>query len=109
MNSNENTILGFLVGTALGATLGILFAPHKGSKTRRLIADQAATAQDSLLEKTHEFQDRAISTYKDKKASFDDSLDQIVSDVSHKTEDVITSLESKLADLKTKNKRLQRS
>jgi len=36
-------------------------------------------------------------------------LENMVSDVSHKTEDVISTLEKKLAELKTKNKKLQKS
>ena len=35
----EKMILGILAGAAIGATLGILFAPDKGSKTRQKIAD----------------------------------------------------------------------
>ena len=34
---NNQVILGVLGGLAAGALLGILFAPHKGSKTRKMI------------------------------------------------------------------------
>ena len=36
----KNTILGVLTGLAVGAVLGVLFAPAKGSETRRKIADK---------------------------------------------------------------------
>lgn len=109
MNDNGNTFLGILAGTAIGAALGILFAPDKGSATRRKIAEQAETAKDTLAETTMDLRDRAASTMSSKRESLDNQLEHIVSDVSHKTEDVITTLEKKLAELKSKNKKLQKS
>lgn len=37
--SSGKVVLGMLAGLAAGAVLGILFAPEKGSKTRRKILD----------------------------------------------------------------------
>ena len=48
MSNNGNTVLGILAGTAIGATLGILFAPDKGSATRKKIAEQAESAKDQI-------------------------------------------------------------
>jgi gas vesicle protein len=66
-NSNEVTkIVGsMLVGAAIGGVLGILFAPHKGSKTRDklmakgeeikdLIADQFTEVMDQIGTNTHQ-------------------------------------------------------
>lgn len=51
MNSGK-LVLGLLAGLAVGATFGILFAPEKGSKTRKKIArvgeDYADEAKDKL-------------------------------------------------------------
>ena len=41
MSDSSNTILGILAGTAIGAALGILFAPDKGSSTRRKLVEQS--------------------------------------------------------------------
>lgn len=109
MNNNSNTFLGILAGTAIGAALGILFAPDKGSNTRQKISDQAIATRDSLSETAHELKDRALHSVIVKKESLDTQIENIVSDVSHKTEDVITTLEKKLAELKMKNKKLQKS
>jgi hypothetical protein len=56
-----------------------------------------------------DLRDRAASTVASKRESLDNQLESIVSDVSHKTEDVITYLEKKLSELKTRNKKLQKS
>ena len=105
MNNNSNTLLGILAGTAIGATLGILFAPDRGSNTRQKIADQALATTETALD----LRDRAATTVATKRETLDTQLESLVSDVSHKTEDVITTLEKKLSELKMKNKKLQKS
>lgn len=46
MNKQTRTTLSFLSGLAIGAALGILFAPQKGTKTRTLIVDKARSLKD---------------------------------------------------------------
>lgn len=109
MGKESSTLLGILAGTAIGATLGILFAPDKGSKTRQRIADETAAARDKMSEGAHHLRDKVADTVSSKKESLDEKLDHIMNDASHKAEDVITSLEKKLSDLKAKNKKYQKS
>lgn len=60
MNSCGNTvkILGALVlGAAIGGSLGILFAPEKGSKTRKNMLGKGEDATDAIKEKFNDFLD----------------------------------------------------
>jgi gas vesicle protein len=54
MNAGK-VFLGVLVGVAVGATLGILFAPDKGVKTRKKISQKKDEYVDELEEKFNEF------------------------------------------------------
>jgi gas vesicle protein len=47
----SNTLLAFAAGAAAGAVLGILFAPDKGSETRRKIASRAKDLSDGITDK----------------------------------------------------------
>lgn len=44
----SSDILGILGGVAVGAAIGILFAPDKGTNTRKKIKDKALESKDSL-------------------------------------------------------------
>ncbi len=50
-------VLGVLVGFAVGATAGILFAPDKGSTTRKKISNKRDDYVDELEEKFNTFVD----------------------------------------------------
>ena len=106
--SNDNSVLGLLAGTAIGAALGILFAPDKGSVTRQRIIDEAEAARESLTENAYELKDRVATTVMAKKATLDEQVDKLVTNARYKADDVITTLERKLEELKARNKRLQK-
>jgi gas vesicle protein len=54
MNSGK-ILLGVLAGVAVGATLGILFAPARGKSTRRKISRKSDKYVHELEEKFNEF------------------------------------------------------
>lgn len=49
-NDRNYGILGFLAGAAVGATLGVLFAPRSGKETRERLVRRAQDAKDDLDE-----------------------------------------------------------
>lgn len=109
MSNNNNTILGILVGTAIGATLGVLFAPDKGINTRRKIADEANAAKEKFTDAASDLKERIVNTTINSKKSLDEEVEMLISKASFKAEDIIESLEKKLKDLKEQNKKLQKT
>jgi len=59
-------ILGVLAGLAAGAALGVLFAPDKGTETRRKITKKGLDLTDSVKEKINEFVDSIVEKYETK-------------------------------------------
>lgn len=54
-NNNGKLIGAILLGTAIGAALGVLFAPAKGSETRKKITAKGEDLTDSMKEKFNDF------------------------------------------------------
>ncbi len=63
--SSDSNLKGILVaagsGLAVGAILGVLFAPDKGSKTRQKIADKASDLKDQFVDKKEDLTDMILS------------------------------------------------
>lgn len=107
-NENKKVIKSFLAGAAIGIGLGILYAPYKGSKTRRKIRH---TAVGTAYDMSHWLKDAKAELEKsveEKKEDFENKLEKAISSMSYKADDIITALEDKLEDLKKQNKKLQK-
>nr|WP_315154804.1 YtxH domain-containing protein [uncultured Flavobacterium sp.] len=106
-NNTGNTIIALLVGATIGAGIGILFAPDKGSKTREKIKDGFDDVKNNLNDKLHEVSEKLKGKGILSKDDIDRNYDNIVANLTDNTEDVVSYLENKLAELKEKNAKFQ--
>ena len=104
MAGKTGTIVAVLAGAAIGAALGVLFAPEEGKKTRQKIKDGAATKAEDLKEKVGEFTETVKSKFGYAKDDIQAGLDTLVANVGNKADEVISTLEKKLDELKNKTK-----
>lgn len=107
-NKTENTLAALLIGAAVGAVAGILFAPDKGSKTRSKIKEGFDEAKDKIKDQFENASADLKEKTTDTKVNLEETFDHLASSMSHKAEDFITFLETKLADLKKQNAKYQK-
>tara|TARA_R110002049_G_scaffold55337_3_gene153596 strand:- start:472 stop:804 length:333 start_codon:yes stop_codon:yes gene_type:complete len=108
-NNNSNVLLALLAGFTIGGGLGILFAPDKGKKTRKKIKDKALATKSDIQEHIHHAKDELTKTVDEKKEAFEEKLENAISNMSLKADDIINALEHKLETLKKKNAQLQKN
>lgn len=101
-------ILALLTGAAIGAGVGILYAPDKGDNTRKKISKQAKKTSDDIVSRITHATDELTKTAEAKKVDFEARLDKTISNMSYKADDIILGLEKKLEDLRKKNAQLQK-
>ena len=89
MNSGK-VLLGVLAGIAAGALIGILFAPDKGSKTRKKIVQQGEDYTEGLKEKFNEF----LETIDEKSKVIKEEVSNFTEKVKSKADEVKRDVKS---------------
>jgi len=84
--SSGKVLLGVLAGTAIGALLGILFAPEKGKVTRKKIRRKSKVYTDSIKDKV----DELIEVVTENLEKVKDDVSDFVEKGKAKVEDQIT-------------------
>jgi gas vesicle protein len=60
---NDNRLVWFLTGAAVGAAIALLYAPKSGRDTRRYIRKRADQGGEALIEAGKEIRDRGREIY----------------------------------------------
>jgi gas vesicle protein len=105
---NGTVLLALLTGAVLGAGMGVLYAPDKGSKTRKRIKKKVEETGYDLADRLTHAKDELTRSAKEKRVEFEHKLEDTLSHMSYKADDIIAGLERKLEDLRKKNAQLQK-
>ena len=107
MANTGNTLLALLTGAAIGAGVGLLYAPDKGEKTRKKLKKNADKAKKEFSKKVKETTDDLSVQAKKAKATFEERLNDTLNSASHKADDIIVAMEEKLEALRKQKAKLQ--
>lgn len=101
-------LLALLTGAAIGAGVGILYAPDEGKETRRKIKEKATDMSHEVTDRLKHAKEELTKTAEEKKEVFEQKLEDAISQMSYKADDIIATLERKLEELRKKNAQLQK-
>lgn len=109
MASNTGqTLLALLTGAAIGAGIGILYAPDKGSKTRAKIDKEAKKARKKFDQQVKETTSNLSEKAQKARLNFEEKLENTLSSASYKADDILVAMEEKLEALRKQNAKLQK-
>ncbi len=108
MANTGNTLLALITGAAIGAGIGLLYAPDSGDNTRKKLKKDAREAQDKLNKRYNETTSNLSDKAKKARSDFEQRLEETLSSASHKADDILVALEGKLEELRKQNAKLQK-
>ncbi|MDT0647240.1 YtxH domain-containing protein [Zunongwangia sp. F260] len=108
MANTGSTLLALITGAAIGAGVGLLYAPGSGEETRKKIKKDAEKAQKDLNKRYKETSSNLTEKAKKARTDFETRLEETLSSASYKADDILSAMESKLEELRKQNARLQK-
>jgi gas vesicle protein len=107
MANTGSTLLALVTGAAIGAAVGLLYAPNSGDITREKLSKDAKKAQEKFNKRYAAASSNLTTKAKKAKIDFETRLDETLSSASYKADDILAAMESKLEDLRKQNAKLQ--
>jgi gas vesicle protein len=98
-----------VLGALIGAVVGVLLAPEKGSTTRDKLKKEGKDIKEQLSSDFKEVKEDLSKAATSGKEKLKEEFKDLASKTSYKTEQAITFIEKQLAILKEKNKTLQQT
>ncbi len=93
LNNKGKLVVGsLLVGTLLGATIGVLFAPHKGKKTRKNIANSVKNTANKIKKEIKKEIKKDSQYIMDKSMKFENLLEDKMSSAANSFKDKANEL-----------------
>ena len=99
-SSTGNILIAVLAGAVVGAGIGILLAPDKGSETRKKLKEGMDKTKGDLMEKYHELAQLLHRKAENAGENISEFLDDAISSGLHEKDELISLLEEKLELLK---------
>lgn len=73
--NNGDTLVWFLVGAAVGASVALLYAPQSGDRTRRLLGRKFADGRDALSDQGSELLEKSRDLFEKGRKVADDAAE----------------------------------
>lgn len=108
MANKGTTFFALLTGAAIGAGLGMLYAPESGENTRRKLGENARRTQDNLNKQYKETSSSLSQKARKAKLDFESKLEDTLSSASTKADEILEGLETKLEELRRQNAKFQK-
>lgn len=108
MANTGSSFLALITGVAIGAGIGLLYAPDSGDNTRRKLKDDAQRTQDRLNKRYKETSSNLGEKARKARKDFETRLEETLSSASYKADDILSAMEAKLEELRKQNSKLQK-